>query len=392
VNRRHFIGSLAAAHLLRSSPAEAQVEVEVVRPHSPYEALLRDIEPGRDDFPLEKEAFEIAARLKELTRVRALPLAPDFSGSSPLPVRYLPVNEGVSRAEFNLSDRAFEDGLKKWLDSLGEIRAARFFVLPDDLVRYEIAAGNQYRVGVWKQTWKSGLLTHFSPVEETLASASTPLFRDITAYAFRGVSSFDAQLSHGIPHWRARLDAASGIDVHGHNGIAVGDIDGDGQDEIYVCQPGGLPNRLYRNRGDGTLADITEHAGVGVLDPTSSAIFADFRNSGRQDLVVLRPDGPLLFLNEGQSRFRFQPGAFRFRTTPPGEFHRNGCRRLRSRRQRGPVSLHLLLLPRWKPIPLCGSVLRCPERTSQFSLSQPTRGRWERRVSGRYRIREVEPE
>jgi len=55
------------------------------------------------------------------------------------------VAEGVSRAEFDASDMAFSAGLKKWLDSLGEIRAARFFVLPDDVVRYEIAAGGQYR-------------------------------------------------------------------------------------------------------------------------------------------------------------------------------------------------------------------------------------------------------
>ena len=292
----------------------------MVRPRSPYEALLRDIEPGHDDFPLEKEAFEIASRLKELPLARSLPLAPDFRGSSPLPVRHVPLVEGVSRAEFNPSDAAFDAGLKKWLDSLGEIRAVHFFVLPDDLVRYEIAAGSQYRVGLWKQTWRNGLLTRFSPVEETLASAPTPLFREITSYTFRWARSFDEQLAHGIPYWRARLDAASGIDVHGHNGIAAGDIDGDGQDEVYICQPGGLPNRLYRNRGDGTFEDITEHAGVGVLDPTSSALFVDFRNSGRQDLVVLRPDGPMLFLNQGESRFRFQPGGFRFRTEPQGSF------------------------------------------------------------------------
>jgi tetratricopeptide (TPR) repeat protein len=322
VNRRHFIGTVAAASLLRSSLG--QVAVEVVRPRSPYEALLRDIEPGHDDFPLEKEAFEIAARLKELPQSRSLPLAPDFRGSSPIPVRHLPVADGVSRAEFDPSDAAFDASLKRWLDSLGEIRAARFFVLPDDVVhnvvRYEIAAGGQYRVGLWKQTWRNGLLAGFSPIEETLVSVPTPLFRDITEYAFQGVRSFDAQLAHGVPYWRARLDAASGIDVHGHNGIAVGDIDADGLDEVYICQPGGLPNRLYHNRGDGTFEDITGHAGVGVLDPTSSALFVDFRNSGRQDLIVLRPDGPLLFLNQGDNRFQFQPRSFRFRTAPQGSF------------------------------------------------------------------------
>src|SRR5437762_13312109 len=102
MNRRHFIGSVAAASLVRASAAD--VKVEIVRPRSPYGALLRDIEPGHDDFPLEKEAFEIAARLKQLTLTRSLPLAPDFRGSSPLPVRYAPVAEGASRAEFDLAD------------------------------------------------------------------------------------------------------------------------------------------------------------------------------------------------------------------------------------------------------------------------------------------------
>jgi hypothetical protein len=66
--------------------------------------------------------------------------------------------------------------------------------------------------------------------------------------------------------------------------------------------------------------EVMTNAGVGVLDTTSSALFVDFRNCGLQDLVVLRPDGPLLFLNQGDSRFRLQPGAFRFRTAPQGSF------------------------------------------------------------------------
>jgi hypothetical protein len=114
-------------------------------------------------------------------------------------------------------------------------------------------------------------------------------------------------------------DSASGIDVYGNNGIAVGDIDNDGWDEIYVCQPGGLPNRLYQSR-QGRLEDITERAGVGVLDDTSSALFVDFRNSGLQDLLVLRSGGPLLFLNQGDGRFQSKPEAFRFARPPQGTF------------------------------------------------------------------------
>src|SRR5262249_51254652 len=135
---------------------------------------------------------------------------------------------------------------------------------------------------------------------------------------FESSATFQDQLSRGIPYWRARLDPAAGIDVYGSNGIAVGDIDGDGVDEVFICQPGGLPNRLFRYR-NGRFIDITETWGVGLLDDTSAALFLDLRNSGRQDLVVLRSSGPLLYLNQGTS-FGLRDDGFRFATAPRGGF------------------------------------------------------------------------
>jgi tetratricopeptide (TPR) repeat protein len=316
--RRRFIGTLAAAGFVKAGPADGAIET--IRPRSVYETLLRDIEPGQDDFPLEKQALDIAAQLKQFSRTRVLPVMPGLQGISPVPAKYKLVAESVSTAEYDASPSDIGKGLANWLDSLGSIRAIRFYVLHDDLIRFEVASENRYRVGLWKLKWENDAITHFSPVEETVVATAAPLFRDITTHAFGRVASFHGQLKIGIPAWRARLDAASGIDVHGHNGIAVADIDGDGWDEVYVCQPGGLSNRMYKNTGDGRFEDITELAGVGVLDPTSSALFVDFRNLGLQDLVVLRPDGPLLFINQGGSRFKHQPGAFRFRTAPQGSF------------------------------------------------------------------------
>ena len=81
-----------------------------------------------------------------------------------------------------------------------------------------------------------------------------------------------------------------------------------------------MPSFLFRNRGDGTFDDITESAGVGVLENTACALFADLRNSGYQDLIVVRTDGPLLFVNEGNGKFRQQPGAFQFTQPPQGTF------------------------------------------------------------------------
>ena len=131
-------------------------------------------------------------------------------------------------------------------------------------------------------------------------------FADVT-----GTVLNSEQLSKGIPYWIARLDSATGIDIYGNNGIAVGDIDNDGVDEVYVCQPSGLPNKLFKWRNN-QLADITLEAGLDLLDDTSCALFLDLRNLGRQDLVMLRGAGPVLYLNNGNGRFTLAPDAFRF--------------------------------------------------------------------------------
>ena len=101
------------------------------------------------------------------------------------------------------------------------------------------------------------------------------------------------------------LDPACGIDLYGENGIAVGDIDGDGVDEIYVCQPGGLPNRLYKNDGAGpAAATLLRPSGLDLLDDTAGALFADLRNSGSQDLVVVRTNEILSVLQRWQRSLR----------------------------------------------------------------------------------------
>ncbi|HEU5337575.1 MAG TPA: FG-GAP-like repeat-containing protein, partial [Terriglobales bacterium] len=183
----------------------------------------------------------------------------------------------------------------------------------------------EQRVGHWDLEWEAmpngGFqLRRWQVLAETRSRSASPIFADITAQAFLGNACYAAQLMHGADYWRTVLDGACGIDIYGHNGVSAGDIDNDGLDDIYVCQPAGLPNRLFRNRGDGTFEDITEEAGVGVLENTACAIFADFDNDGRQDLVVVRANGPLLFLNEGGGRFRQRPDAFHFATPPQGTF------------------------------------------------------------------------
>jgi len=104
----------------------------------------------------------------------------------------------------------------------------------------------------------------------------------------------------------------SGIARHVGKGMSVAfaDYDGDGRVDAYVTNDG-VPNFLFRNRGDGTFEETALRAGAALPDrgaPVSSmgADFRDYDNDGRPDLATTALAGEtfLLFHNEGRGHFR----------------------------------------------------------------------------------------
>jgi enediyne biosynthesis protein E4 len=79
----------------------------------------------------------------------------------------------------------------------------------------------------------------------------------------------------------------SGDDIDFNTGVAVGDYDNDGFEDLFVAGAG--RNTLYHNNGDGTFADVTAPSGIGVKPAGTMSVGAawfDYDNDGLLDLVV----------------------------------------------------------------------------------------------------------
>ena len=141
-----------------------------------------------------------------------------------------------------------------------------------------------------------------------LAKNKTSLLNDCTADLLGHNQAYREQLLRSTDHWRARIPVNLGLDVVANHGLALGDVNGDGLDDLYLCQQGGLPNRLFIQNPDGTLTDHTRQSGTGWLDYCASALIVDLDNDGDRDLAVSQDFKLLLMENDGSGRFSLSFG------------------------------------------------------------------------------------
>jgi enediyne biosynthesis protein E4 len=104
------------------------------------------------------------------------------------------------------------------------------------------------------------------------------------------------------------------IEIYGM-GVAVGDYDNDGYDDLFITAYG--QNRLFHNNGNGTFSDATQKAGLsGPKEFSTSAAWIDYDKDGRLDLVVgnyvqWSPETDLYCTLDGKSKSYCTPESYK---------------------------------------------------------------------------------
>ena len=201
--------------------------------------------------------------------------------------------KSVESVLFKVKGAEFQKGLPAW----GKLKI-KLHVLGRD------ADGGLTVIGGWAEARVSRKGGKYRMEKLRLTELHTerraaPMFADVTAPA-------------GVAHTWARFGTEQNNSFH-WNGAAAGDVDGDGDWDLFVPSDG--RNFLYIAEDDGTYSEAAEERGVALPDAGTGALFADFDRDGDQDLMVaqvgwepLRADdaggGRIgLFLNDGAGRF-----------------------------------------------------------------------------------------
>ncbi len=126
------------------------------------------------------------------------------------------------------------------------------------------------------------------------------------------------------------VTASSGLGFAGYcHGIIVGDLDNDGDPDVFLANYG--PNVLYRNNGDGTFTDISHSAGIDRPGWSSGGALLDYDHDGDLDVYLANygqwslPEDDI-FCGDARNHVRQYCSPRKIRTTKHTLYRNNGDR------------------------------------------------------------------
>lgn len=203
-------------------------------------------------------------------------------------------------------DKALRTAMEPFSGETGKIQV-KFKIVringDETRIRFECARGSLQVIAVWEAVWKKNddalpFLKHVRLIDyEEVRSMKGRLFTDVTGALLGSDPAFKEQLTFGASHWNKTLDVAFGVN-QGNQGIAIADVNGDGLEDVYICQPEGLPNRLFIRNADGSVKEMSAAYGVDILDESRCPLFLDLDNDGDQDFLLTHGTSLSVFENK----------------------------------------------------------------------------------------------
>lgn len=277
------------------------------------------LDPAKDGWDSEVRGAQYAAQLQLITEALqskktslapppalAPALAPEFRGQkirpTSLPTVFQNAGLTVKRGAAASETFPFDKILPTWPASTTKLKSKIkvTHITPNSCQALLTFKSSLLQINTtWRCSWTHAtppLLKALHVIDyEEVAQKGTRLFSDVTASALGQLPAYQDQLLHSTDHWRLRLPRDFGLDPPANHGIAIGDINGDGLEDLYLCQQGGIPNRLFLQNPDGTMLDFSTESKTDWLDYCAAAIFVDLDNDGDQDLVISQ-DFKILFM------------------------------------------------------------------------------------------------
>lgn len=161
----------------------------------------------------------------------------------------------------------------------------------------------------WKAAWKlqdgkvllAGLTGSITQMASLVGGQLA--YEDKTSEVLRLEPAEARRIQEGANDWLPQLERSLQPEFFALSGVSVADVNGDGRDDVYLCQLGGMPNALFIQQFDGTYVNRAKEGKVDFQDNCTCAIFVDFDNDGDEDLALSGASGLAILENDSRGSF-----------------------------------------------------------------------------------------